>query len=128
MKKIMGTILGSALVLSATVGVFASNNATIGNGTGSGSVVIDVNADNLEALEYEYVYDSTGDRALYWGHGITGMLVKSTALPYSPYEGRASVNNGAGTYETGDWVVAGDVSEASVIATPNGNQAYYDYR
>lgn len=63
----------------------------------------------------------------YWIRGKSGSMLVSKYKHYTK-EGRASVVNGEGDYNTGNWEAPGSYSYASTDWTSAGtNKAYYDH-
>ncbi|OOB77269.1 MAG: hypothetical protein BEN18_11025 [Epulopiscium sp. Nuni2H_MBin001] len=94
--------------------------------TGHGEVEINPNAKSLSS---KYIYDNNGKMAGYWTYGTSGGQIISKFKAYSPYQGRASVENCKSEYNNGGWKSAGTFSTASLPACTLGtDKAFYDYK
>lgn len=137
MKKIVSLGLAMLIGCSTCITAFAANDNVVTYKTenGGGGYVIVTEDDiippegvALRAPSSEYVYDGN-TKAGYWVHGNRSGTLVSEMKSYDPYEGRASVTNGAGDYEDGGWQPADTWSKASLTWSFWGtNKANYDYR
>ncbi|MCT4583807.1 MAG: hypothetical protein N4A54_02685 [Peptostreptococcaceae bacterium] len=138
-KKFLSLAIAMGMMTATSLVAFANfdNVVQFGNdGSGNGYAIVEnqeLNTDNLNtfrsATKSKYIKDSRGNKILYWIYGEKSGKVTSKAKAYKGYYGRASVTNGEGEYDDGDWKKAGKWSEASAPWTKAGtNKANYDYK